>query len=120
MRLYLDEDTASALLIRALRNAGHEVQSPADVGRTSDSDVNQLRHALREQRVLLTLNYKDFEDLHLLVQEGGGAHAGILVVRRDNDPRNNMAPRDTVRAIRKLEASGLPVVNEYHVLNHWR
>jgi hypothetical protein len=31
-----------------------------------------------------------------------------------------MKPPNIVRAIGKLEASGLPIANELHVLNHWR
>ena len=32
MRIYLDDNTASALLVRLLQKAGHDVQAPADVG----------------------------------------------------------------------------------------
>jgi hypothetical protein len=31
-----------------------------------------------------------------------------------------MKDRDIVRAIRKLEAAGVPIANEFHILNHWR
>jgi hypothetical protein len=31
-----------------------------------------------------------------------------------------MKDRDIIRAIANPEGSGLPVANEYHVLNHWR
>jgi len=32
MRLYLDDDSAEALLIALLQQAGHDVQIPADAG----------------------------------------------------------------------------------------
>lgn len=31
-----------------------------------------------------------------------------------------MTPKGIVAAIRKLEASGVPIANEYVVLNQWR
>jgi hypothetical protein len=31
-----------------------------------------------------------------------------------------MKDRDIVRAIGNLEAAGVPIENELHVLNHWR
>ena len=86
MRLYLDEDLAAALLIRLLQQAGHGVQIPADVGLAGHTDPEQLTHAITQDRVLLTRNYRDFELLHLLVLQAHGHHVGILVVRRDDDP----------------------------------
>ena len=69
---------------------------------------------------MLTGNYDDFADLHDLIREAQGHHPGILVVRRDNDPRRNMTPGDIVRALHNLEAAGVPVADEYHILNHWQ
>ena len=120
MRLYLDEDLASPVLARVLRNAGHDVQGPADAGLGGRWDPVQLTYAVRENRVLLTRNYCDFEDLHNLLQLAQGHHPGILVVRRDNDPRRNMAPRDIVRALRNLEAAGMPIADHYIILNAWQ
>jgi hypothetical protein len=31
-----------------------------------------------------------------------------------------MKDHNIVRAIGKLETSGMPVENEFHILNHWR
>jgi hypothetical protein len=38
----------------------------------------------------------------------------------DNDPSRDMKDRDIVRALGNLEQAGAPIVNELHVLNHWR
>jgi uncharacterized protein (DUF433 family) len=38
MRLYLDGDSASALLTRLLRQAGHDVRVPSEVGMAGDDD----------------------------------------------------------------------------------
>jgi hypothetical protein len=120
MKIYIDEDTASRQLTQLLRAAGHDVQIPVEAGLVGKSDVVQLTHAVREGRVCLSRNYEDFEELHDLLKESGGRHPGILVVRRDNDPRRNMAPRDVVKAVRNLEGAGIPLMGEYQVLNHWR
>jgi hypothetical protein len=68
----------------------------------------------------LTGDSEDFEDFHDLVLAAGGHHAGILIVRFDNDPRHNLTDRGIGTAIGKLESSGVPVLDEIHVLNQWR
>jgi hypothetical protein len=120
MRLYLDEDAAGSILLVLLRRAGHDVQGPRDARLVGRSDVVQFTYAVHNDRVALTRNYCDFHDLHNLLEEAQGHHPGILVIRRDNDPRRNLLPRDTVRAIRNLEAAGLPLADHYHILNSWR
>lgn len=120
MRIYNDEDMADGLLVQLLQRAGHDVETPASVGMLGRSDPVQLRHAIRENRVGLTANHRDFEDLHLLISEAKGQHPGILVVRQENNPARDMTPKGIVNAIRKLEAAGIPIANEYIVLNHWR
>lgn len=120
MRFYLDDDSAAPLQIQLLRKAGHDVQVPSDVGLAGRPDAAHLRQAIRSKRVCLSRNYDDFESLHLLVREVQGHHSGIFVIRRDNDPRRNLAPRDVVRAIRKLQAAGLPLADELHILNQWQ
>ena len=49
----------------------------------------------------------------MLIQEASGDHEGILVVRQDNDPARDLTPKGIVAAIRKLEAAGVPIGNEY-------
>jgi predicted nuclease of predicted toxin-antitoxin system len=120
MRLFLDEDLASPVFGRLLHNAGHDVQVPADVGLRGRSDVVVLTHCIRDARAILTRNYCDFEDLHNLISQAGGRHAGVLVIRRDNQPRRNMSGADIVRALRNLEAAGFPVADHYIILNAWQ
>ncbi|HEY7328243.1 MAG TPA: DUF5615 family PIN-like protein [Gemmataceae bacterium] len=120
MRIYLDEDIASALLAQLLRRAGHDVLLPADLGLSGEPDTVVLRNAIREDRVLLSRNYRDFENLHLLVLEAQGQHRGILVERFDDDPKHNMTPKEIVRAVGNIEASGIFLMNEYQILNHWQ
>ncbi len=120
MRIYLDEDLASGLLAALLHKAGHDVETPAGARLLGRADAVRLACAIRENRVCLSRNYEDFEELHLLIAEAQGRHFGIVVVRRENDPTRDLTPKGIVAALRKLEAAGVPVDNEYIVLNHWR
>jgi hypothetical protein len=121
MRLYIDDDSVDPSLLRVLRRDGHDVQIPADVGLAGSSDQVHLAHAIRSQRAVLTRNYRDFEALHdLVVSAATGHHAGILVVRFDNKPRNNMTLGDIARAVRNLESAGVPLTDSYYELNHWQ
>jgi hypothetical protein len=120
MRLYLDDDSVHRLLLRLLRNDGHDVQMPTDAGMVGASDAVQLTHAVKTGRVLLSRNHQDFNELHDLVSETGGSHNGILIVRRENNRPRDMTQHQIVRALTKLVASGTPIENQVTVLNHWR
>jgi predicted nuclease of predicted toxin-antitoxin system len=120
MKIYLDEDLASRQLAGVLTGAGHDVEVPVRIGRLGDSDPVQLAHAIRESRIMLTRNSNDFEELHDLILASGGHHPGILVVRRENNPRRDMRPQGIARAIARIEASALVFENNVHIVNHWR
>jgi predicted nuclease of predicted toxin-antitoxin system len=120
MRIYLDDDGASPLLARLLRQAGHDVVLPASVGLAGRSDQVHLAYAIRDGRGLLTKNYGDFEELDELIIVAQGHHPGIFVVRQDNDPTRDLKPAGIVRAIGNLLAAGVPIPDNYHILNHWR
>jgi hypothetical protein len=120
MNLYLDDDVASPLLAQLLRNAGHDVQLPMDVGFSGEEDAVHLRHAATNGRAIITGYHDDFKDLHWLVIDLQGHHPGILIVRKDNDPRRDLTPAGIVRAMRKLLAATAPLADQCIVLNHWR
>ncbi len=120
MRLYLDDDCAGRLLVQRLRKAGHDVLLPADAGLAGAADPVHLRHAVHEQRVSLSRNYRDFKNLHDLVVEAQGHHPGILVIRKDNDPRHDLKAAGVVRAIGNLLTAAIPLGDQYIILNHWR
>ena len=120
MRLYLDDDSASALLARLLARAGHDVIVPVGAGLSGINDPVHLTFAIRESRVLLTNNHRDFELLHELIAEAQGHHPGILSIRRDNDPKRDLTPRGIAVAINKLAAANFLTENQFIVLNHWR
>jgi hypothetical protein len=83
-------------------------------------DPVHLGYAVRADRVLLSHNHRDFENLHNLVMIVGGHHPGILVLRRDNNPKRDLNEHGIVRAIGKLVAAGVDLVDHCYVLNHWR
>lgn len=120
MNLYLDDNSAKASLVNALRRAGHDILIPSDLGIAGVSDARHLAACATHGRAILTKDHDDFLDLHDLVQATHGRHAGILVVRSDNDPARDMKDRDVVRALANLQAAQVPVENGFHILNHWR
>ena len=69
MKLYLDDDTAEVLLANLLRNAGHDVQLPSEVGMVGELDPVHLTHAIGDGRVCMTKNYDDYWLLHALVMK---------------------------------------------------
>jgi hypothetical protein len=120
MKLYLDDDSADALLVRLLAADGHDVKIPLQANLSGQHDVIHFMHAITTERVFLTHNHDDFKRLHELVLLVAGHHPGIFVVRRDNDPTRDLRPRGIVRAIRNLLASGVSIEDQFHILNHWR
>lgn len=120
MRLYLDEDSVETVLVKLLRRAGHDVRLATEAETTGTSDALQFAHAIGDDRVILTRNYRHFEDLHGLVLRARGHHPGIITVRRDNDPTRDMTARGVVTAIGNLLRTGVPLADSFHVLNHWR
>jgi hypothetical protein len=56
MRLCLDDDSAAAHLVRLLRQAGHDVQVPADAGLSGEDDAVHLTYAVKGDRVKRVIN----------------------------------------------------------------
>jgi predicted nuclease of predicted toxin-antitoxin system len=120
MNLYLDDDVAKGSLVTRLRRAGHHVVVPNGAGLPGAWDPLHLLYAVRQRLVLVSKNHDDFRDLHVLIQATTGQHPGIIIVRADNDPRRDMTDGDIARAVDNLEAAQVPIINEFHILNHWR
>ena len=120
MKVLLDENMSDPRLAARLRARGHDPILAPDVGLLSVSDPRVLIFCIAESIPVLTRDAEDFEDLHDLIMAASGHHAGILIVRFDNDPRHNLTDRGMGTATTKLEASGLPTRDQIHVLNQWR
>jgi len=120
MRFPIDENLSSPRLASRLRAHGHNPILASDVGLISATDPRVLTYAISQALPVLTQDSEDFEDLHDLIIAAAGHHAGILVVRFDNDPRHNLSDRGIATAISKLDSSAIPIRNHIHVLNHGR
>jgi hypothetical protein len=120
VNLHVDDDSVDGILIQMLRAAGHDVVIPHDIGNVGAPDAEHLLEAIQRSRVVLTRNHDDFEALNGLVLFVGGHHPGIFIVRRDNDPRRDTDQKRIVRAIRNFQVAGVPVEDDYHILNHYR
>jgi len=120
MEFYLDDCADANDLITMLRQAGHTVHSPRSEGTRGVDDPIHLAHAAARGYTLITKNPDDFIQLHQEWQQQDQAHHGVLLIYEDNVRGKDPEPADLVRAIGNLLASGLPITNELHVLNHWR
>jgi predicted nuclease of predicted toxin-antitoxin system len=120
MRFLIDENLSSPRLAFRLRAQGHDPVLASDVGLLSVTDARMLIFAIAQELPILTRDFEDFEDLHDLVMTAAGHHAGVLVVRFDNDPRHNLTDRGIATAISKLESFGIPIRDRIHALNQWR
>jgi hypothetical protein len=120
MEIYLDDCADSDLLISYLQQAGHRVFTPRSEGIAGADDPVHLALAAAKDYTLITKDPDDYTLLHNEWQRLGRSHYGILLIYDENIRGKDMEPPDIVRAIGKLIASGVPVANELHVLNHWR
>jgi predicted nuclease of predicted toxin-antitoxin system len=81
-KFYSDENFPHTA-VEALRKLGHDVLTAFEAGqadkRIPDDEV--LRYAIREERIVLTFNRKDFIKLH----EKNSTHTGIVVCKVDVD-----------------------------------
>ena len=120
MRLYVDDDLDSNLLIRVLEGAGHEIISPRAVETRGAADEGHLHYAADRGLVLLTANAGDFLALHHEWMRQRRQHAGLLLVYRENNPARDMTFQQIAQAVTGLEAAGLPLANTFQNLNYWR
>ena len=77
--------------VEALRALGHDVLTTQEAGNAGQAmpDREVLDFAIRTDRVVLTLNRRDFVRLHMQ----GIAHAGVVVCSEDTDPQHR--PRES-------------------------
>ena len=70
-------------VVEALRGLGHDVLTSLEAGKAGQAiqDAEVLTFAAQNNRVVLTLNRRDFIKLHSLQPE----HAGIIVCTQDPD-----------------------------------
>jgi predicted nuclease of predicted toxin-antitoxin system len=118
LKLYLDDCAFSHRLRQLLCHAGHDVEAPADTvpPLTGAGDAVHFAHAKATDRVILTLNPRDFKALH----DQDSNHPGILTVYQDNDPTKDMSYSDIVQAIANLERNVAKIAGGFWSLNAYR
>ncbi|MGH7140526.1 MAG: DUF5615 family PIN-like protein [Pirellulales bacterium] len=104
--LFLADESSDFAVARALRAAGHEVATVADIAPRADDD-QVLQLARNEQRILLTED-KDFGQLVFADQQANG---GVILMRYPANARSSL-PGDVLRlvAIRGSDLVGRFVV----------
>ncbi len=115
LKLLLDEDIQAKLLVTLLKKAGHDALTINDVNLTGQLDPIVFHYAKQTNRIFLTQNCHDFEDLHRINPN----HPGILAVYHEANPLKDMSLKAIVKAISNLEAAKIPLVNQFIALNHW-
>ncbi|MGI0488139.1 DUF5615 family PIN-like protein [Pantanalinema rosaneae CENA516] len=78
IRLYADEQFPLPV-VELLRELGHDVLTVQESGNAGFSDPQVLAFAIANERAVLTINRRDFKQLHRLSAD----HAGIVVCSED-------------------------------------
>ena len=83
MALFYADENFPLQAVEALRALGHDVLTALDAGNANQSipDEQVLAFATRRQRAVLTLNRREFIELHMQQSD----HAGIIVCTQDAD-----------------------------------
>ncbi len=118
LSIYLDDCAFSRKLRQLLVEAGHDVEVPADVfpPLTGANDPIHFAHAKATGRAIITLNARDFKEIH----DHDPDHSGILIVYQDNDPSKDMSYDEIVQAIANLENTGVVIPGGFWSLNAYR
>ena len=80
IRLYIDEDSQDQALLRALRARNVDVMTVKETQTEGLIDLEQLRLATAQRRVLYSHNIGDFCQLHAEFVANGQAHSGIALL----------------------------------------
>ena len=115
IRLYLDEDTMSRALLRALRSRSVDVLTAQEAGMIQSTDAQHLAYATSLDRVVFTFNVRDFARLHNEHMAAGQHHTGIIV---SDQLQTGIVVRRLLRLIAMRTAAALCDSLEY--LGNWR
>ena len=81
LKLYFDDNVPEAIAA-AVRLRGYDVTTVRDAERKAASDLDQLRYASLQKRVLFTFNVADFVKLHDEFVSTNRHHSGILLSKQ--------------------------------------
>lgn len=79
IRLYLEEDSMSRALVRALQARNIDVTTALEENMIEQPDSAHLDFATSQGRALYSFNVGDFYRLHTTYLTQGRSHAGIIV-----------------------------------------
>lgn len=100
VRLYIDEDSMSRALARALRARGVDVTTALDENMIERSDADHLDYARQQGRALYSFNVGDFYELHTTYLTQGKSHAGMILA-----PQQRYSIGEQMRRLLKLIAT---------------
>jgi len=115
LKLLIDEDAQSKLLLKLLRKDNYDVITVNEVNLMGQSDRIVFEYARNNFYSILTFNCDDFEELHTL----NLGHSGILVIYQGADRAKNMTSKEIVSAIANIEAAQISIPNQFIILNYW-
>ncbi|GAN33238.1 MAG: hypothetical protein DYG83_02610 [Candidatus Brocadia sp. AMX2] len=81
IKLYLDEDVPEAVAM-SLRLRGYDVITVKETGKKGLADIEQLKYASLENRVIFTHNMADFYKIHSDFIKKGLDHNGIILSKQ--------------------------------------
>jgi len=87
VRVYLDEDV-SVLIAELLRARGVDAITARDLSMLGKSDEEHFQKSVELERIILTHNRVDFENLYTSFIEEGRDHEGVIVLSRKRDVYN--------------------------------
>lgn len=91
-RLYADEHFPRQV-VQNMRSLGHDILTVQEAGNAGLADEDVLAFAISENRAVLTVNRRDFFQLHKLKPD----HCGIIACTRDDDiPRLSANINDAI------------------------
>ncbi|MFN8457402.1 MAG: DUF5615 family PIN-like protein [Anaerolineae bacterium] len=100
IRLYIDEDSMSRALARALEARGVDVTTALSENMIEQPDIAHLDYATQQGRVLYSFNVRDFHNLHTLYLAQGRHHHGIILA-----PQQRYSVGEQMRRLLKLIAT---------------
>jgi hypothetical protein len=116
LRLYMDEDSMSQALVRALRARGVDVLTADEAQMIERIDADHLAYAASQGRTLCTFNVSDFWTLHGGYLSDGRSHAGIVLM-----PQQRYSVGELLRRLLRLVATLSPeaMTNRAEFISAW-
>lgn len=81
MKFYLDEDVHEDIAM-ALRLRGYDIRTTKEAGNKGLTDIEQLKYAASEDRIIISFNASDFYKPHSEFLKKGIEHSGIILSKQ--------------------------------------